>query len=273
MIWDCFPFWNEFDQLDIRLDELKGIVDYHVLVEANVTHQGAPKPYLFEQAKDRYKDFPIIHIKADDCPRPDPNPWMIEHHQRDCILRGLKEAAPSDIVLISDADEIPEHEALKVGIKMLVDAQPIGNCPPIVQFRQRIFYNYLNVEKRNHPWYGTRMVKHSTLLGTVTPNMLRPNPSSNPGALTAPGGWHFSWLGGHERIKQKFEAFAHDELREQGLNDTAYIKDCLAHNFAPHNREPLHVTPIDESFPQIIVQAWYRKDPRWLPLIRTPSAA
>ena len=45
MIYDCFIFFNEFDLLEIRLNELDNIVDKFVLVEANFTHSSKEKPY------------------------------------------------------------------------------------------------------------------------------------------------------------------------------------------------------------------------------------
>ena len=36
-VYDCFSFYNEFDILEIRLQELWDVVDYFVLVEADTT--------------------------------------------------------------------------------------------------------------------------------------------------------------------------------------------------------------------------------------------
>jgi beta-1,4-mannosyl-glycoprotein beta-1,4-N-acetylglucosaminyltransferase len=46
-IYDCFTFYNEFDLLEIRLEELYDVVDYFVIVEGNRTFQNSSKPYLF----------------------------------------------------------------------------------------------------------------------------------------------------------------------------------------------------------------------------------
>ena len=53
--------------LDVRLEELSDYVDYFVLVEANYTHSGNKKPYIYEQNKSRYDKYNdrIIHIKVD----------------------------------------------------------------------------------------------------------------------------------------------------------------------------------------------------------------
>ena len=36
-----------------------------------------------------------------------------ENYHRNCITRGLKEADPEDIIMVSDADEIPNLEKLR----------------------------------------------------------------------------------------------------------------------------------------------------------------
>ena len=57
MIIDCFPFFNEFDILKIRFEELYDVVDYFVIVEADHTHTGKPKPWNFEENKFRYSQY------------------------------------------------------------------------------------------------------------------------------------------------------------------------------------------------------------------------
>ena len=42
-IYDWFPFYNELETLEIRLNELNDHVDYFVLVESVETHQGKEK--------------------------------------------------------------------------------------------------------------------------------------------------------------------------------------------------------------------------------------
>ena len=57
MIYDCFPFFNELDILEIRLNVLYETVDYFVITEADKTHTGKAKEYLFEQNKERFSKF------------------------------------------------------------------------------------------------------------------------------------------------------------------------------------------------------------------------
>ncbi|MHB1696717.1 MAG: hypothetical protein ACYCSQ_01205 [bacterium] len=66
-VYDCFPFFNEFELLEIRLNELNQVVDKFVLVEATKTHQGKEKPLFYDKNKDSFKKFrdKIIHIVVD----------------------------------------------------------------------------------------------------------------------------------------------------------------------------------------------------------------
>ncbi|NJM15850.1 MAG: hypothetical protein HC896_11225 [Bacteroidales bacterium] len=57
MVYDCFPFFNELDILEIRLNELNEAVDKFVLVEASRTFQGDPKPLYFEENKEKVQGF------------------------------------------------------------------------------------------------------------------------------------------------------------------------------------------------------------------------
>ena len=57
MVYDCFPFFNELDLLEIRLNVLKDGVDRFVIVEAGETHTGKPKPFYFEENRGRFAEF------------------------------------------------------------------------------------------------------------------------------------------------------------------------------------------------------------------------
>ncbi|MDE3047984.1 MAG: hypothetical protein KGI83_06500, partial [Verrucomicrobiota bacterium] len=41
-VYDCFPFYDEFDLLDVRLHELQDKVEKFVLIEATRTYQNKP---------------------------------------------------------------------------------------------------------------------------------------------------------------------------------------------------------------------------------------
>src|SRR3954464_1583382 len=99
MIYDCFTFFNELDLLEIRLNELDPVVDKFVLVEATKTHQGKDKPLYFLENKARYEKFlaKIIHVVVNEYPDYEgKSAWLLEHHQRNMIIEGLKECKSGD---------------------------------------------------------------------------------------------------------------------------------------------------------------------------------
>src|SRR4051812_5983866 len=100
MIYDCFTFFNELDLLEIRLNELDPVVDKFVLVEATKTHQGKEKPLYFTMNKSRYEKFlpKIIHVVVDTYPDYEgQSAWLLEHHQRNMIMKGLEGCSPADV--------------------------------------------------------------------------------------------------------------------------------------------------------------------------------
>jgi hypothetical protein len=127
VIVDSFMFSNEFDILLVRLRELAQVVDYFVLVEANISLSGLPKQALFAQNAHLFSEFApqlvrvqldeVDYIAATAAAHPSKVNWAWEEHSRAAIVRGLKRVehlihrklASSDIVIVSDVDEVPSR--------------------------------------------------------------------------------------------------------------------------------------------------------------------
>jgi Glycosyltransferase family 17 len=109
MIYDCFTFFNELELLEIRLNELAGVVDRFVLVEATRTHSNQRKPLYFSENQSRFASWKnrIIHIVADDLPATGDDAWVRENFQRNCIMRGLTACSDTDTILVSDLMKFP----------------------------------------------------------------------------------------------------------------------------------------------------------------------
>lgn len=213
MIVDAFLFYNEVDLLEIRLNELKEVVDLFVLVEGTRTFTGWPRVPLFQSVKDQFRNFPIRHVVVTDMPQVT-DPWGRERHQRDAIVRGL-DGVPDDArVLVSDVDEIPRASVVKAAA---------GRCHPesLQYFLQDFFYYYMTYKIRGS-WRGPRMLQASTLkrLGAQWARTRGREPVSN-------GGWHFSYMGGVHRIQEKLRAFSHQEYNNDRYNSVAHITQVL----------------------------------------------
>jgi hypothetical protein len=104
---DCFIFADELDMLECRLTELEEVVDWFVLVEAESTFQGDPKPLAYAEHRDRFARWSdrIVHVVAE---LPDASAWIREAAQREAIIDGLRALplAPDDTIVLSDVDEI-----------------------------------------------------------------------------------------------------------------------------------------------------------------------
>jgi beta-1,4-mannosyl-glycoprotein beta-1,4-N-acetylglucosaminyltransferase len=276
MIYDCFSFFNEFDILEIRLNTLKDVADKFVLLEATRTYQGKEKPLYFNENKARYKEFEdrIIHIILDEYPPYEgKSAWILERYQREMIIKGWTNCKDDDIVLVSDVDEIPDPEMIK----------KYKDKPGVFLFRQHAFYYYLNClnvsQGGDYRWDGTVMCKYKyhlkpmelrkmsiihagTCVDEFLPRMYakfkfllwRLKHFRNVKRIEN-GGWHFSYMGGVERIIKKIEAFAHTEYNKEKYKDPEKISEALKAGKDIFGRGfEYKFVPLDNSFPKYILE-------------------
>lgn len=209
-IFDCVLFHNEVELLKLRFLELASVVDCFVIVEGDKTFSGKRKQLLFNR-EDYPEGLKIIYIAVRDMPE-GKDKWEREYWQRNAILRGLKGCHPEDIVLISDADEIPRWEELK---RLTIEWMPMV-------FHQRMSCYYLNCLS-NEDWCGTTMCLFKQL---KSPQKLRNRRWDL--AKIEHGGWHFSYLGGAGRIQEKIRAFSHSEFNKRPFTNKKHINESIA---------------------------------------------
>lgn len=233
MIYDCFSFYNELDLLDIRLHELSDIVDIFVLSEATRTHSGLPKPLYYDENREMFAEFNdrIVHVVVDDMPvtkeeiakskvqdlfwlesnyQVEDN-WVRERHQRNAIMRALSGCDPNDVIMISDVDEIPRASTIAPIINSL--------CAGSTALHQTLNTYYINWQCTNMQWYGTKILRRKDI---STPSCDRFHTKAS--CYIENGGWHFGYLGGAEKIKEKIKAYAHQEFNVPEVLDTIQYK-------------------------------------------------
>lgn len=215
-VFDCFKFFNELELLELRLMELNDVVDYFVIVEANKTHTGIEKEYIFEKNKNLFTKYSdkIIHIKVDDLPPYSKEKlWTAENFQRNCIMRGLVDVAKNgDKIIISDIDEIPNTDLIRENL----------NNPNPITFRQHLYYYYVNCEQNCH-WDGPIMATYGSF---STPQQLRNMARSGINAK-GHGGWHYSFMGGPERVRLKVESIAESHYIIDDVGSVDEIKNKM----------------------------------------------
>jgi len=220
MIVDCFPFYNELELLQYRLETLSSVVDKFVLVESPRTFRGNPKKLYYKENKhlfEKYSD-KIVHVIDGDLLEDPPSPWMNEAHQRNYTRVGADSLGlgPGDIVLLSDVDEIFNPEVIK-NIDTLLG--------------QNLFVNmnmdlyYYNIEtKLDLDWPAAKATRYS-YFRTIYPQVLR---GSSDGPVIPNAGWHLSYFGSPKMIINKLKNFAHSEYSEvYGLDDDERVRDII----------------------------------------------
>ena len=116
-IFDCFQYFNEEHIVDLRLNILDQYVDNFVIVESTVNHQGEIKKLNFDINKYTKFKKKINYIIVEDTPENIKRPHvggesLVEQHQRNSLMRGLKRCHDEDLVILSDVDEIPDLSKL-----------------------------------------------------------------------------------------------------------------------------------------------------------------
>jgi len=260
-IFDCFMFNNEEKLLEIRFNVLNKFVDYFVIIESEETHSGNKKKTTFEIKK--YPEFKekIIYRKINSFPT-NLNSWQKENYQRNYISNCLKQAKEDDIVLISDLDEIPNLESVNFS----------NYNEKIIVFNQRLFFYKLNFGAKISSWHGTRACQKKFL---KSPQWLRnlkthkrykfyrldkllfSSKYERNFKIINNGGWHFTWLGDLDFIKNKLKSFAHTELNNSIVNNDNYIKKCIDELKPIEIKQKIELTKlsIDEiNLPTYVVQ-------------------
>lgn len=266
MVYDCIPFFNEIDILNLRLHILDPLVDRFIIEEATVTFSGEPKELCFEKNKDLFKEFlhKIEYIVVDDSPV-DVTTHERDKFQKNALIKGLKDASDEDVVILSDADEIPNPKVLKE----IIDG---FNPDKVYHFAQRMFYCYLNMEEvsgkllsitgefpgiRRKMWLGTKVFSKRSIPreGII---FLREASTTAPGAVrVAEGGWHFGYMGSSresnvsKRIGDKVVAAAHQEYNNQDTLAEARDRILLGQDIFGRDAKFERVE-IDESYPDYL---------------------
>jgi len=232
-IIDTFLFHNELDLLDIRLNEMDPHVSLFVLVEANTTFSGEPKPYYYEENKDRFANFAdkILHIKIDDMP-PYTGPGDIagESYQRSAIgdtihyLQHRQQLDFDDLVFLSDVDEIPFMADLMTELEHGIQ------CPSVLHMDSRLYY--LN-RSRDLRWNGTIVCTVRDMVGVGSQHLRDERFDMN----RVWNGWHFSYLGGFNRVIEKLESLADapQAFQEAGM-DLEQLKENVKQGIDPYGR-------------------------------------
>ena len=253
-IYDCFQYFNEDHIVDLRLNILDKYVDYFVISESTKNHQGKDKKINF-----RIENFPkfknkIRYLRAEyrdkiDFKNHKGGESIIEQHQRNYLIQGLKDAKPDDLIILSDSDEIPDLEKLKY----------IKKKKKFIAFSQKMFTYKLNLQNLDESnWIGSRITqkKYIRSMQDLRNLKFRKFPIwrlDKRSLQVIDGGWHFSYLNSPEQILNKIKSFSHGEFNSNKIS-IKDIEEKISKNEDIFGRGfKLKKVEIDHSYPSYIL--------------------
>lgn len=238
-IYDCFLYDNEKHCLEIRGEELKSLDVTHVLIESPFTFTGKSKSLNYWDFAQENHSYNIRGFLCHNMPN-NGNAWDNEVYQRNYIMTALEflKAQDDDIVIISDADEIPYAEAVKM----------YSPNHGVASLSMDLYYYYLNCLSGEDVWRLPKIMTYKQLKST-TPNEVR---QYNPEVIIWNAGWHFSYLGGTEAIQNKIRSFSHQELNTEQITDSKYLSGKLNTLEYLWDNTTMKRVEIDDSFPETV---------------------
>jgi len=245
-IFDCFIFNHEIELLEIRLNILNDYVDKFVITEGDMTFSGLPKESHFLNNKERFakwEDKIILNqINIPECE----SPWHREIYSRNAMV-NLDIFNDDDLIIMSDGDEIPNPEILDQASEWVSDDTHFT-------FEQSCYAYWMN-NLYSNKWFGTRASTYKYVNNTTVDDIREgtEDESKITGSIITNGGWHFTYLGDENHIRQKINSFCdrHFDVPEVIEN----ISKNLEGGTDVLNRT--HITystvDLDDSFPQYII--------------------
>tara|TARA_Y100001970_G_scaffold278445_1_gene384142 strand:- start:1121 stop:1930 length:810 start_codon:yes stop_codon:yes gene_type:complete len=266
-IYDCFQFFNEEEVLDLRFNILDEFVDFFVISESTVDHQGRDKKLNFDIEKFQKFKKKIIHVIVEDTLDSIKKSHigqnsLVERHQRNSINRGLKNCSDNDLVIISDVDEIPDLTKLNL----------FNKKNRYAVFSQKKFDYKLNLlNETEGDWYGSKICLKKNL---KSPQWLRDLKFKKYPfwrfdkvrdlQIIKNGGWHFSYLQSPENLLKKITSFSHGERNKPEFANSKNIEEKIK---MKKNIFDLGYSykkiEIDHTFPKYIVEN-KKKFEKWI---------
>lgn len=227
-VYDLFLFNTEYDWLEIRVNQLFKQVDHFILLEAMQTFSNKPKPLYYHVNKHCLLDLAPEKLvyRALDLAEKDHGWWFTnwnrEEYARNAMFTKVfpllsGSAAPNykDIILVSDVDEIPRPETIRV----------LRNCefPKKTNLRSRFFYYSYQWEHQTKDWEHPQATWYDGLDKTILPNTLRWG-FQNANLNLQNSSWHCSsCFATVAEMDYKIASFSHQEFNQQKFRDPSEI--------------------------------------------------
>lgn len=239
-VFDGIIFSNELDMLELRWRELEPYITKFVILEANTTFTGIPKPLYFasNRARFAFAEGKITHGVFGGRTRArgsHEDPFVLESEQR-VAMNGLLRRAGiqnGDLLIMADTDEIPSPHTVKL-------LQWCDGIPPV-----------LHLELRNYMYSFEFPVDYSSWRATI--HIFGPRTFYRHSRLTdvilSDAGWHCSFCFRHlKEFVFKMTAYSHaDRVRRRDFLNYSRIQRLIC-----RGDDLFDMLPEEYSFQELI---------------------
>lgn len=220
MIIDAFMYFNEQDVAEIRMNELKDVVDRFVVIRGNLTFSGKPNPHEFKIPPGFENKVDVVRVNL--ITHYAQSAWERERRTRDALLTYLRQNfLISDSIIFTDVDEIPSAESARIACE-------IGS--PISLNLDHYNYNFRYLK----PHWECGIISQ---LGYIHDAEIRNHRSGSYNV----GGWHLSYFGNAKHIQQKLQAYSHTEFDIPKYTDLDVLQNRIDNNIDIIDRPPVEI--------------------------------
>ena len=211
MIVDTLLFNNEFDMLDIHLAITNHYVDRWVILEASRTFSGISKPYYLtdnlKQYQLRYGDrIQVVTLEL----AADQTNLICETMMRQSIAPALAAYSANDIIVHGDLDEIINPECWAE----ILNTMDQHNQPVSCGFEM---FMYKFDQRADRGWKGSVVARRGmfdTPHDLYKGNSIKRKDRSHCVSLQIPVGWHWTWMGSDDIIRNKVVSCIESQHRD-----------------------------------------------------------
>jgi len=231
-IYDCTMFLNENDLYEIRLNQHWNFVDKFIVVEAEETHTGLPKPLNFDHKRfepyaekiqyvtfksfdteiPKYPELIDKSVIAEIGPAHNIVDWTRDHFQFNYFYKILQDqgADDNDVVYFSCLDEIIKESAFDQCVNIINETPWLGDMNPIFSFNLYLYAYKINLLHRHWTQHYAANLTTFRNFRKYLPETIRQRVRTH----TIPdAGWHFTFLDptDGELVLAKQRSWAHSK--------------------------------------------------------------
>ena len=240
---DCFPYFNEKEILELRVNLLKDYVDKFIIVDSNYTHSGSKKEYsankVISELNLPSEKIEVIELDMSNECLPPPNYYdnywgatvypSRERVQRDAISKCLEtnDFFDDTVFIIGDCDEIVDPKYIERYKQMCLGNPSKAFKVPLVylQGRANLRTYFRDNQSVPAPWNMSLYFCSKNHLEKYSLSAIRAGLHSDFTMAfndTHNVGWHLSWMGSNQNRLLKSESFCHADQKLTQLKHENY---------------------------------------------------